>query len=88
MPRDFPDFKSLLRTAEIYKYRKPYENESEEDYRDMLANYVEPLDYIESLEIRNKVGWNKFSEAQNMDMLERKGLAFLKRDLQKRDIKN
>ena len=47
-------------------------DEAEADYRNALADHVQPRDYIESLEIRNKVGWDKFSPAQNMDMLIRK----------------
>jgi hypothetical protein len=69
MPMDFPDMKSLLRAAECWNFRQPNDGESEDSYRQALANHVEPNDFIESQEIRNKVGWNKFSEAQNWRML-------------------
>ena len=73
MPRDFPDFESIKRVAKVHKFRPPNENESESEFREALASHVEPIDYLESLEIRNKVGWDKFSPEQNSDMLRRKG---------------
>ncbi len=73
MPMDFPDMKSLKQNAEMHGFRKPNKNESEDEYRTALADHVQPIDFVESLEIRNKVGWDKFSTAQNMDMLERRG---------------
>jgi hypothetical protein len=69
MPMNFPDMKSLIRHAEIVGFRKPIDGEQEHDYRLALAKYVEPMDFIESQEIRNKVGWDKFSDSQNMAML-------------------
>jgi hypothetical protein len=69
MPMDFPDMKSLKHHAEILKFRQPNEGETEEQFRTALADFVEPLDFIESQEIRNKVGWNKFDKSQNMGML-------------------
>ena len=69
MPMDFPDMKSLRWCAEVHKFRKPYKDEKEEDYRDDLANHVAPRDFIESEEIRNKVGWDKFSKDQNNMLL-------------------
>ena len=74
MPMDFPDMNSLKRCAECHDFRQPKKGESEDDYRTALADHVQPRDYIESLEIRNKVGWDKFSQAQNKDMLRRRGL--------------
>jgi hypothetical protein len=74
MPMDFPDMKSLECAGEVWKFRKPNEGESEESYRHALADFVKPHDFIESLEIRNKVGWDKFSIDQNKDMLMRSGL--------------
>ncbi len=71
MPMDFPDMKSLLRAAECWKFRAPEEGETEEHYREALADRVQPDDFVESLEIRNKVGWDKFSKAQNVDMISR-----------------
>ena len=74
MPMDFPDMNSLKFCAKVHKFREPIEGESEESFRLALADHVQPIDYIESLEIRNKVGWDKFSESQNMDMFLRKHL--------------
>lgn len=74
MPMDFPDMKSLERAAECWKFRKPEEGETEEHYRAALADRVEPDDFIESQEIRNKVGWDKFSTDQNRGMLMRSAL--------------
>lgn len=73
MPMDFPDMNSLKRAAGLWKFRQPNDGESESDYRFSLANFVESQDYVESLEIRNKVGWDRFSEDQNKDTLRRKG---------------
>lgn len=70
---DFPDMNSLKRAANLWKFRDVKDGETEDEYRTALADYVEPRDYIESLEIRNKVGWDRFSESQNKDMLRRKG---------------
>ena len=64
---------SLKQCAECHDFRQPNNGESEDDYRASLADHVQPRDYIESLEIRNKVGWDKFSQAQNKDMLRRRG---------------
>ena len=73
MPMDFPDMKSLIRCGEDHKFRKPKKGETEDEYRAALADHVEPRDFIESLEIRNKVGWDRFSQDQNKEMLRRKG---------------
>jgi hypothetical protein len=69
MPMNFPDMKSLERHAEIVGFRKPNEGESEDSFRMQLAAFVEPMDFIESMEIRNKVGWDKFDDEQNRRML-------------------
>lgn len=74
MPMDFPDMDSLKSCAKCHDFRPPFVDESEDDYRALLANHVEPRDYIESLEIRNKVGLDKFSLDQMKDMLDRKGI--------------
>lgn len=73
MPMDFPDMKSLARCAEAWRFRQPEDGESEDDYRSALADFVAPKDFIESQEIRNKVGWDRWSDAQNKDMLRRSG---------------
>jgi len=77
MPMDFPDMSSLKQAAEVHKFRQPHEGESEADFRVALANHVQSRDLVESLEIRNGVGWDKFTDEQNMDML--KSRIFLKR---------
>lgn len=71
MPMDFPDMESLKQAAECWRFRPPSEGETEEHYREALADRVQPEDFIESLEIRNKVGWNKFTKDQNVDMVRR-----------------
>jgi len=72
MPMDFPDMESLEDAAERWKFRKPNKDETEEQYRAALADFVAPKDFVESCEIRNKVGWDKFSEGQEFDMLSQK----------------
>ena len=71
---DFPDLESLEMAARVHKFRKINEGENEDEYRTALANHVEPIDFIESQEIRNKVGWDKFTEEQNKNMLRSKGM--------------
>jgi len=70
---DFPDMQSLTRAAKLWKFREPNKGETEDQYRIALADHVQPRDYIESLEIRNAVGWDKFSPDQKEDMLSRLG---------------
>lgn len=74
MPMDFPDMNSLKKAAELWKFRKPADGETEDAYRIALADHVQPRDYVESLEIRNKVGWDQFTQEQNRNMLRRRGL--------------
>lgn len=71
MPLDFPDFETLKRVAEMHKFRQPFEGESEEYFRRALADHVQQIDLIESCEIRNKIGWDKWNEAQKLDCLMR-----------------
>ena len=68
---DFPDMHSLAECAKCHGFRPPDAGEAEEGYRVALAAHVEPMDYIESMEIRNKVGWDQFSSAQNENMVRR-----------------
>ena len=74
MPMDFPDLKSLQLAARVWKFREISEGESEDDYRNALADHVAPRDFIESQEIRNKVGWDQWSDEQNKDMLRKRGM--------------
>ncbi len=69
MPVDFPDMESLKRAAEGWKFRQPDEGETEESYRNALANFVAPRDIVESQEIRHKVGWDKWTDEQSKDLL-------------------
>ena len=69
MPMDFPDMNSLKQAAEMHKFREPLENETEDAFRAALADHVQPIDLIESMEIRNKVGWDRFTPEQNNKML-------------------
>ena len=69
MPMNFPDMKSLEQAAEVHQFRKPKPDESENEYRKVLADHVAPRDFVESQEIRNKVGWDQWDESQTRDML-------------------
>jgi hypothetical protein len=71
MPMNFPDMRSLLKEAEVTKFRSPNTGETEDEYRSALADHVERIDFIESMEIRNKVGWDQWNEDQRLDMLQR-----------------
>lgn len=68
---DFPDMKSITRAAELWKFRSIKEGETEDEYRTALADHVQPRDLVESMEIRAKVGWDKFTEIQNHDLVRR-----------------
>ena len=71
MPMDFPDMKSLINCAEVHKFREPKEGETEEQFREALADHVQPIDFVESNEIRNKVGWDKWDDEQKHDSIMR-----------------
>ena len=73
MPMDFPDAKSLIEAADVWKFRQPKEDETIAQYRAALADHVKPKDFIESEEIRNGKGWDKFSTQENKEMLRRSG---------------
>ena len=73
MPMDFPDMKSLEMAASVHKFRKPNKGETEIQYRLALAKHVQPRDFIESEEIRNGVGWDKWDNGQKGAMLGRTG---------------
>lgn len=75
MPMDFPDMNSLKMAAKVHKFRQPDPDEHESEFRRALADHVRPIDFIESEEIRNGVGWDKFTSAENAGML---GRAFFK----------
>ena len=75
---DFPDINSLKEAARIHGFRIINNHESEDEYREDLADHVRSINFLESLEIRNKVGWDKFTEEQNTDMLKRSEINFNK----------
>jgi len=74
MPMDFLDMKSLQNAAKVHGFRKVGGKETEQEYRIALADHVASIDFIESEEIRNGIGWDKWSEKQKSDMLKRKML--------------
>lgn len=69
MPMDFPDMQSLESAAKVWKFRKINEGETEDAYRTALADHVQPRDLVESMEIRAKVGWDKFDRQRNAEMV-------------------
>jgi len=69
MPMDFPDLQSLKDRAKGREFRQPNEGETEADYREALASHIAPIDPIESMEIRNSVGWDKWSPQQKFKSL-------------------
>ena len=73
MPMDFPDLKSLVFAAKIWKFRSLEKEETEIQYRIALADFVAPKDFIESEEIRNGCGWDKWNEGQKRALLARSG---------------
>lgn len=73
MPMDFPDMRSLEMAARIHKFRDIHEDESEDDYRNALADHIAPRDFMESQEVRNKVGWDQWSDEQKEDMFKNVG---------------
>lgn len=72
MPMSFPDIANLVNIAQVHRFRGPQDGETELEYRRALADHVQPIDFMESEEIRNKVGWDKFTDKQKTAMLERK----------------
>lgn len=71
MPMDFPDMKSLEFAAEVHNFRTKTEDESVEDFREALADHVQSIDLIESMEIRTGHGWDKFNDNENAELLAR-----------------
>lgn len=62
MPMSFPDTKSLIRAADVHRFRQPNEGEGEKEYRAALADHVTPIDRIEGNEIRTGKGWDEWNE--------------------------
>jgi hypothetical protein len=60
MPITF-DSKTLLEQGKIH-FREIKEGDSISEYRNAYADHMEPIDLIESHEIRTGRGWNKWTE--------------------------
>lgn len=69
MPRSFPDHESVLNAATSWGFREPLAEETDVHYRDQLADFVGTKDAVESCEIRYKVGWDQFNDAQKFGMI-------------------
>lgn len=54
----FPDLDSLKRRAAQRNFRQPQENETETEYRNAFADFMQDVDRVESGEIRLGVGWD------------------------------
>jgi hypothetical protein len=75
MPMDFEDMDALKRSFDSPD-RLPLKNgESEADYRERCAVYMETVwqDTIEAHEIRTGKGWDKWGRADQTDLLRRRG---------------
>ena len=73
MPMSFPDLNSLISAAEVHRFRKLNVGETEDEYRTALADHVQSIDLVESMEIRSGKGWDEFGDADNLDMIMRSG---------------
>lgn len=71
MPMNFPDMKSLIEAGRVHKFRAPDVQETEENYREALANHVASLDFVESEEIRSGKGWDRWDDSEKVDILRR-----------------
>lgn len=73
MPRDFEDACSLHDAAKRHDFRSIIEGESDEHYREALANHVTSIDIVEANEIRHGIGWDRQSKEQ-LDTLGKKSI--------------
>jgi len=55
----FPDMESLQSRAKQRGFRQPNEGETEAEYRTAFADFMVNVDRVESVEIRNKLGWDQ-----------------------------
>ena len=69
MPMSFPDFESLRQRAEQRKFRKPNEGETEEEFRQAFAEFMQEVDPVEAHEIRSGKGWDEWDGAIQHEML-------------------
>ena len=58
----------------VHGFREPGDFEKEIVYRMALADFVAAKDLIESEEIRNGVGWDKWNAGQKIAMLARQSM--------------
>ncbi|WYW02383.1 hypothetical protein Lauda_00032 [Pseudomonas phage vB_PpuM-Lauda] len=59
MPMSFPDMQSLINRAEQRGFRRPLKAETEEEFRNALADHMLHIDRVESAEIRSGKGWDQ-----------------------------
>lgn len=52
MPMTFPDMNSLMHRATMRNFRQPLDGESEHDYREAFAGFMQNIDMVEAGEIR------------------------------------
>jgi hypothetical protein len=71
MPMSFPDMKSLQRAAQVWKFRGPEHGESEDAFREALADFVQVKDSVEAMEIRTGKGWDSWDKSQEQDAMRR-----------------
>jgi len=69
MPMDFPDLASLTRHAKQRNFRQPHEGETEAQFRAAFADFMKPIDLVESMEIRTSRGWDNMNKVQTTEML-------------------
>ena len=68
MPRDFRRILDVMRAAENWQFRFMAPGESDEKYREALADFVHPLDVIEAHEIRTGRGWDTWSATDHDEL--------------------
>jgi hypothetical protein len=90
MPMDFTTHESVVRRAEQRGFRSPHKGgwkwtesgisrimiqpETEAEYRIAFANYMKTIDLIESEEVLNGIGWDKWNSVQKANLLKILGL--------------
>lgn len=71
MPMSFPDMESLVQAAEVHKFRQLNEGETEAAYRTALADHVQGIDLVESMEIRTGKGWDQWDVDESRELVAR-----------------
>jgi hypothetical protein len=66
---DFPDMNSLMQRATQRDFRQPHEGETEVQFRAVFADFMKPIDLVESMEIRTSRGWDNMNAVQTTEML-------------------